>query len=53
MNWKSRKLADIDQEIRGFARAAFGGEISYLTARHEIQALRDEREKIWARRYYG
>lgn len=48
MNLKSRKLADIDQEIRGLKHAAITGEILHSTARHEIQVLEDEREELWA-----
>lgn len=48
MNLKSRKLADIDMEIRHLKRAAIVGEILHSTARHEIQVLEDEREELWA-----
>jgi len=47
MNLKSRKLADIDQEIRGLTHAAITGQIPHSLARHEIQALKDDKERVW------
>ena len=48
MNQNSQRLADINQEIRNFTRAAFVGEISYLSAGFEIQKLAYERDRLWA-----
>jgi len=47
MNRKSRKLADIDQEIRALVHAAITGQIPHSLARHEIQVLKDDRERVW------
>ena len=43
----SHRLANINQEIRYFTRAAFAGDITYITAMYEIQKLAEERERLW------
>jgi len=45
----TRRLIEINQEIRNLTTAALTGEISYNTARHKIQELADERERLWAK----
>ena len=44
----ARSLYEINQGIRDLFQAALAGEISFATARYEIQKLADERKLIFA-----
>lgn len=47
MSTISHRLANINQEIRYFTRAALAGDVAYITAMYEIHKLAEERERLW------